>query len=77
LWHIAAFRCAASSGRYRAIADIERTAPIKLERLASARGVRRRMTDHALATGAMMGAQQCFDTSQKSLLRPMARYVPL
>jgi glutathione S-transferase len=29
-WHIASFRCAAEFGRYRGIADIDRTAPIKL-----------------------------------------------
>jgi hypothetical protein len=30
LWHIASFRCDAEFGRYRAIADIDQTAPIKL-----------------------------------------------
>jgi hypothetical protein len=29
-WHIASFRCAAGFGRYRAIADIDQAAPIKI-----------------------------------------------
>jgi hypothetical protein len=28
-WHIASFRCPAEFGRYRGIADIDQTAPIK------------------------------------------------
>ncbi len=32
LWHIASFRCDTEFGRYRAIADIDQTAPIKLDR---------------------------------------------
>jgi hypothetical protein len=30
-WHVASYRCDAKFGRYQAIADIEQTAPIKLD----------------------------------------------